>query len=80
MTEEPAKMVRLGNHPEVTLCTRCAHSVSKWAREIEDAGRTGLAARTRDQLRDVRKTVMRRGWHRYPLIGRPLRWLGRHLP
>src|SRR5260370_22969148 len=29
MSGNPAKMVHLGNHPEVTLCTRCAHSVSK---------------------------------------------------
>jgi hypothetical protein len=75
-----AKMVRLGNHPEVTLCTRCAHSVSKWAWEIEDADRTGIAVRARQQLRGVREAVVRHGWHNSRLIGRPLRWLGRHLP
>jgi hypothetical protein len=80
MSGNPAKMVHLGNHPEVTMCTRCAHSVSKWAWEIEDADRTGLAVRVRDQLRGMRKTVVRRGWHHSGLIGRPLRWLGKYLP
>jgi hypothetical protein len=76
----PAKMVHLGNHPEVTLCTRCAHAVSKWAWENEDADRTGFAVRARDQFRGMRKAVVRRGWHHSRLIGRPLRWLGKHLP
>jgi len=43
-TEEPTRLVHLGNHPEVGLCVRCAHSVSKWAWEIEDQAKTGPLA------------------------------------
>ena len=78
--EDPVKFVHLGNHPEVTVCTRCAHSISKWAWEIEDQSRTGLSVRARDQLRRLRKTVVQRGWHHNRLIGRPLRWLGKRTP
>ncbi|MGI8868550.1 MAG: hypothetical protein ACR2F6_06800 [Mycobacteriales bacterium] len=78
--DDPAKLVHLGNHPEVTVCTRCAHSISKWAGEIEDQSRTGIAVRARDVFRRLRETVVERGWHRSRLIGRPLRWLGKHTP
>jgi hypothetical protein len=78
--EEPAKLVHLGNHPEVVVCIRCAHSLSKWAWEIEDQGRTGLAVRARDGIRRLRKTVVQRGWHHNKIIGRGLRWLGRFTP
>jgi hypothetical protein len=80
MIEDPAKLVRLGNHPEVTVCTRCAHSVSKWAWEIEDQDRTGAAVRARGGFRRLRKAVVRRGWHQGRLVGRPLRWLGKFTP
>lgn len=80
MTEDPARLVHLGNHPEVTVCVRCAHSISKWAWEIEDQSRTGLAVRARDRFRGVRNAVVQRGWHQSSLIDRPLRWLGSHLP
>jgi hypothetical protein len=78
--EDPVKLVRLGNHPEVTVCTRCAHSISKWAWAIEDQSRAGFAVGARDQLRRLRKTVVQRGWHHNRFIGRPLRWLGKHTP
>ena len=74
------RLVHLGNHPEVAVCTRCAHSIHKWAGEIEDRDSAGLAVRARDAFRRVRKTVVRRGWHHHRLVGRPLRWLGRHTP
>ena len=80
MTGDPAAMVHLGNHPEVTLCTRCARSVSTWAGEIEDRSRTGVAVKLRDGFRSLRKAVVRRGWHHSRLVGRPVRWLGRYLP
>lgn len=80
MVEDPARLVHLGNHPEVTVCIRCAHSISKWAWEIEDQSRPGMAARARDQFRSVRKAVVQRGWHQSRLVGRPLRWLGSRLP
>ncbi|HEU5042955.1 MAG TPA: hypothetical protein VFT75_02350 [Nocardioidaceae bacterium] len=78
--EEPAKLVHLGNHPEVAVCIRCAHSLSKWAWEIEDQSRTGPAVRARDGIRRLRKTVIQHGWHHNKIIGRGLRWLGRFTP
>ncbi len=74
--EDASGLVRLGNHPEVAVCTGCAHSLSKWAWEIEDQARTGLAVRARDGIRRLRKTVVRHGWHNNKIVGRGLRWLG----
>jgi hypothetical protein len=71
-------MVRLGNHPEVGLCLRCARWLSRRAVEVEDRDRTGIAVRLRAQARRMRTTVMRHGWHRNRITGPPLRWLGRH--
>jgi hypothetical protein len=79
-TTDPAGLVHLGNHPEVAVCVRCAHSLSKWAREVEDAGRTGPLVRARNGMRRVRKAVVRHGWHHNKVIGRGLRWLGRFTP
>ncbi|MGH3497327.1 MAG: hypothetical protein ACRDP1_07680 [Nocardioidaceae bacterium] len=78
--EPRERMVALGNHPEVVVCIRCAHSLSKWAWEVEDRDKKSLGARGRDGFRAVRKGVVDRGWHRSRLVGRPLRWLGRFLP
>lgn len=78
--ENPAKMVRLGDHPEVGVCLRCAHSLSKWAWEIEDQSRSGPAVRVREGIRRLRKTVVRHGWHHNKVVGRALRWLGRFTP
>lgn len=65
--------MRLGDHPEVTLCASCAYFVAARARELEDAERLPRPARIR-----VRATrwVIERGLDRKALIGRPLRWLG----
>lgn len=73
-------MVRLGNHPEVALCLRCAHWVHRQARDREDAGRTSPTVRARNLLRAGRREVMRRGWHNHPVVGRALRRLGPRLP
>ena len=78
--DDPARLVHLGNHPEVVVCLRCAHSLSKWAWEIEDQARTGPAVRARDVIRRLRKTVVQRGWHHHRIVGRGLRWLGRFTP
>ncbi|MGH3471986.1 MAG: hypothetical protein ACRDPG_08065 [Nocardioidaceae bacterium] len=78
--ETRERMVALGNHPEVVVCVRCAHSLSKWAWEIEDRGKRSPGSRARDGFRSVRKHVVSRGWHQSRWVGPPLRWLGRHLP
>jgi hypothetical protein len=78
--QPPETTVRLGNHPEVSLCPRCAHFLHRQARAREDALAPSPAARFRAGLRSARAVVIRQGWHLKPVIGRPLRWLGRHLP
>jgi hypothetical protein len=78
--DDPARQVHLGDHPEVALCIRCAHSVSKWAWEIEDQAKTGPIVRARDRFRELRRGVIRRGWHRSRLVGAPIRWIGKRLP
>ncbi|GAC1600732.1 MAG: hypothetical protein NVS3B21_27950 [Acidimicrobiales bacterium] len=72
--------VRLGNHPEVELCLRCARFVAKRAGEIEDQQRPGFAVKVREAMRHVRRTVVQRGWHNTPILGGALRWIGRHTP
>jgi hypothetical protein len=74
------QIVELGNHPEVKLCLRCAHFVHRRAREREDQTRPSPMARGRDLLRAGRRTVIHREWHRKPVIGPIVRWLGRHTP
>lgn len=75
-----ASVVRLGRHPEACVCLGCARYLHLKANARRDAQHPSLASRGRDVLRSGRTLVIRRGWHQRPLIGRPLRWLGRHLP
>jgi hypothetical protein len=77
---EPDRMVHLGNHPEVGVCLRCAHFLSKRAQEIEDRSRTGAAVGARKLFRRLRQAVVAHGWQNSRFIGRPLRALGKHLP
>jgi hypothetical protein len=74
------RLIRLGSHPEVAVCSACAHFLHQRARQREDALRPSTAGRLRDGLRWGRQVVIERQWHQRPVIGRPLRWLGRHLP
>jgi hypothetical protein len=74
------RLVHLGNHPEVEVCLGCAHFLHQQAGQREDALRPSVAGRLRDALRSGRRVVMDHHWHRRPVIGRPLRWLGRYLP
>lgn len=80
MTAPSDSMVHLGNHPEVVICVRCAHSVATWAWEIEDRSRSEPLVTIRDQFRVLRKAVVRRGWHHNPVFGGPIRWIGKRLP
>jgi hypothetical protein len=79
-TDDPARTVHLGNHPEVALCLPCVRWAAKEAWEIEDRDRTGVVVGLRDRFRRLRRGVIDHHWHRHPIVGRPLRWLGRHLP
>ncbi|WP_322756192.1 hypothetical protein [Frankia sp. Cas3] len=79
-TYQEPDLVRLGNHPEVGVCLSCAHFLHQQARSREDALRPSPASRLRDGLRAGRCLVIRWRWHQHPVIGRPLRWLGRRLP
>lgn len=79
VTDEPARMVHLGNHPEVALCVRCGRWAAQQAWEIEDRAKTGPLVTARDRLRTSRRAVIDHGWQ-HGRLGRPLRWLGRHLP
>jgi len=78
--DDPTRLVHLGNHPEVMLCIRCAHSVSKWAWEIEDQSKTGPLVVARDRLRAVRRAVIQGGWQHHSVFGGPIRWIGKRLP
>ena len=77
---QEAELVRLGSHPEVGVCLRCAQFLHQQARGRQDALRPSPASRVRDQLRAGRRVVMQRRWHQKPVIRRPLRWFGRRLP
>jgi hypothetical protein len=79
-TDAASQMVQLGDHPEVNLCVGCAHYVHQQAWQLEDEGKRGPAAFTRDRLRNLRAEAMRRGWHHNKMIGGRLRWLGKYLP
>lgn len=78
--DDPTLMIHLGNHPEVALCRRCARWAAKQAAEIDDRANSGPLVAVRDRFRKLRRAVIDRGWHRSKIIGRPLRWLGNHLP
>ena len=67
-------MVHLGNHPEVKLCTRCSYFVAARARELENARDVGPITRVRLK---ITRFVIERGIGQRPIVGRPLRWLGR---
>lgn len=80
--EEQAEsaVVRLGNHPEVALCLRCAHFVHSRAQAHEDAGVHTLVTRGRDVVRSTERFVIQHDLQHKPVIGPLLRWLGPRLP
>lgn len=78
--DDPDRMVRLGNHPEVGICRSCARWAAKQAWESEDRDRTGPLVRVRDVLRNVRRLVVDHGWHRSRWLGGPLRSIGKRMP
>ena len=78
--DDPARMIHLGNHPEVALCVRCGRWAVKQAWEIEDRDKTGPLVMARDRFRAFRRKVIHRGWHHNRPLGPPLRWIGKRLP
>ena len=75
-----ADLVRLGSHPEVGVCFRCARFLSRKAQEAQDRKHPSAAGRARAVLNRGRDTAIEHGWHRLPVVGPALRWLGDHLP
>jgi len=78
--QSESSLVRLGNHPEVALCLRCAHFVHRRAKAQEDAGVHTLATRGRDVLRSSESFVIQHDLQHKLVIGPLLRWLGPRLP
>lgn len=78
--QDESSVVRLGNHPEVALCLRCAHFVHRRAQAHEDVGVHTLATRGRDVLRAAKAFVIQHELQHKAVIGPLLRWLGPWLP
>ncbi|ABL79522.1 MULTISPECIES: hypothetical protein [unclassified Nocardioides] len=76
----PARLLQLNDHPEVDLCLACASYLALRAGERRDQLRPSLTGRLRDVMRAGRRQVVDHGWHRLPIIGPVLRWVGRFTP
>ena len=74
------ELVRLGSRPEAAVCFGCARFLNQKARRAQDAHSTSLGARMRNVVDQRRDFVVEHGWHRLPILGSTLRWLGDHLP
>ena len=70
----------LGSHPEVGVCTACAHWLWRRARAKADDQGTGLGQVGRRGVATARRAVMRTGAQRWPVVGSLLRRLDRRLP
>jgi hypothetical protein len=79
-SHDEAELTRLGNHPEVAVCERCARWLHRRAQAPTDAGSGSWQARTRRAMGWARSGVMRLRLHQRPVIGSLLRRLDRHLP
>lgn len=75
-----SELLRLGLHPEVGVCPRCARWLHRRAQERADEQRPGPAAWLRGGVRSARSVVIAHHWHDRPVIGPLLRRLDRHLP
>jgi hypothetical protein len=74
----PERVVHLGSHPEVAVCGGCAAYLHRRAKEQQPS--TPATRRVRGAAGAVRRTVIERGWHERPVVGRALRWLDRRSP
>jgi hypothetical protein len=75
-----ADLVRLGDHPEVGICTECARWVHRRAATQNHSGRTSLAGIGRSAVNAVRNRVIGLGLQDRRVIGPLLRRLDRYLP
>lgn len=74
------QLVRLGSHPEVGVCLRCARWLQRRAVQRYDEQHPSPAARLRGGIQTVRDAVIRKGWHQRGTLGVALRWIDRDLP
>jgi hypothetical protein len=79
-TSPEDRVVRLGNHPEVALCRRCAQFVHRRALEQAASERGGVGAAYRGAFAASREFVMRHELQHTPVIGTLFKRLNRLLP
>lgn len=70
--------MRLGAHPEVTVCRGCARYLNRRAAMLP--GPTTPTRVVRRTTQAVRDRVMARNLHESRFLGRFLRWLDKYLP
>ena len=75
-----AELVRLGQHPEVGVCLRCARWLQRRAVQRHDEHHPSPTARLHAGIRAVQSAVIRKGWHERGMLGGVLRWIDRRLP
>jgi hypothetical protein len=79
-TFEQADLTRLGSHPQAAVCARCAQWLYRRARANADAGSRTPGVLVRAGLGAARRGVMRAQLQHWPVLGRLLRRLDKHLP
>jgi hypothetical protein len=77
---EETGLTRLGSHPEVAVCARCARWLGRRARANAESGSNAPGAWTRRRLQAVREFVLDHRIQGWPVVGSVLRRLDRHLP
>lgn len=75
-----SELVRLGRHPEVGVCLRCARWLQRRATQRHDELKPSASARVRGGVRLAREWVISNRWHERGRLGAFLRWLDHHLP
>lgn len=75
-----ADLSRLGSHPEVAVCLRCAQWLYRRARADADGDSRTPGVLLRRTLAVARRRVMKAELQHWPVVGPLLRRLDRHLP
>ncbi len=76
-TYPEGELTRLGDHPEVGICTDCALFLRRRARAAHAGQITRHLHATANRIREV---VMSQHLNERPAIGPALRWLNRRVP